>query len=233
MYHRQRSPQSILDYRTPDGSVEDHDDNDLLDIFMRQRAVRQAWDGLFDNDNHLLFGLNPGMDAVARSALHPPLAHILRLWQVYLDNVNPLIKVTHAPSLQARVIEAAANLQGMDAHLEALLFGIYCMATSSLTEEECLSILAMPKMDALTRFQRGCQQSLLSCRFLQTVDRECLTAYLLYLVSQIAPGGITDMAHSSLADIHVVFHAPGNESPISLSHDWHRCPDRATNGPAQ
>ncbi|KAH6666543.1 hypothetical protein F5X68DRAFT_265660 [Plectosphaerella plurivora] len=172
-------------YATSPGQEVQLDDSesgsDLLDDTVRKRAVRDAWGSLFDNDEHLMFGSSPGPDD--RTALHPPLAQILRLWQVYLDNINPLLKVTHAPSLQPRIIEAAADLSSVDPRLEALMFAIYCTAACTLTDDEGLAILGVPRKDALRRFQKGCQRALVKCRFLQTDDRNCLTAFFLYLCS--------------------------------------------------
>lgn len=117
------------------------------------------------------------------SGLHPDTAQIFRLWQVYLENVDPLLKVTHNPSLQGRIVEAASNLAGIDTNLEALMFSIYCVAVESLRDDDCQTVFASSKADLLTRYQFGCQQALSNCGFLQTSSHECLTALFLYLVS--------------------------------------------------
>lgn len=129
----------------------------------------------------MLFGSR--QTAVELYTLHPEPAQLFRLWQVYLDNVNPLLKVTHTPTLQGRIVEAAANLKEIPSTLEALMFGIYCMAILSLTAEECETMFKQTKYELSTRFQFGCQQALLNSNFLRTGSRECLTALFLYLVS--------------------------------------------------
>ena len=110
---------------------------------------------------------------------------IFRLWQLYLDNVNPLLKVTHTLSLQGRIIEAAGNVSNISPTLEALMFSIYCMSILSLSVDDCQGIFpgCSSKVDLLTRYQFGCQQALLNCGFLRCDDRDCLTALYLYLVS--------------------------------------------------
>jgi hypothetical protein len=110
-------------------------------------------------------------------------AQILKLWQIYLDNVNPLLKVTHTPSLQPRIIEAAGNYTDIDPLLETLMFSIYCVAILSLPEDDCMAIFGSSKQHLLPKFQLGCQQALLNCGFLRRNDRDCLTALYLYLVS--------------------------------------------------
>ena len=143
--------------------------------------VKRAWDHEVENDQHLLFGLRA--TSVDLFTLHPDPVQIFRLWQVYMDNVNPLLKVTHIPSLQARIIEAASNVTNVDPALEALMFSIYCSAVLSLSVEECQTMFASPKGDLLSRYHSGCQEALWRCGFLRTSERDCLTALYLYLVS--------------------------------------------------
>ncbi|KAB8270239.1 fungal-specific transcription factor domain-containing protein [Aspergillus minisclerotigenes] len=68
--------------------------------------------------------------------LHPPAIKMFQLWQVYINNVNPLLKISHVPTLQAQVVEAAADPAKISKPLEALMFGIYLVAVLSLTDEE-------------------------------------------------------------------------------------------------
>ena len=143
--------------------------------------VKGALNSEVDRDQHLLFG--PRVLVVDLSTFHPNPVQIFRLWQIYTENVNILLKVTHTPSLQPRVIEAASDLTSVDATLEALMFGIYSTAVLSLTEENCQIIFGSSKEDLLSRYQSGCQQALWKCGFLRTSDRDCLTALFLYLVS--------------------------------------------------
>jgi hypothetical protein len=115
--------------------------------------------------------------------LHPQPFQIFQLWQLYLDNVDPLLKVTHTPSLQKRIVEAATNVLTIKPELEALMFGIYCMAITSLAEDGCQAMFASSRVDLLAKFQLGCQQALLNSRFMRSTHRDCLTALYLYLVS--------------------------------------------------
>jgi hypothetical protein len=144
-------------------------------------VVTKAWDELFEDNDHLLFGLRK--TAVELSTLHPEPAQIFRLWHIYLENVNPLLKVTHTPSLQGRIVEAASNLTNISPTLEALMFSIYCTAILSLVADDVQAMFGSSKEDLLSRCQFGCQQALLNCGFLRSDDRDCLTALYLYLVS--------------------------------------------------
>ncbi|KAJ5632278.1 hypothetical protein N7490_008617 [Penicillium lividum] len=148
---------------------------------LREAVVKLSWDQSFGNDDHIILGSRKA--SVNLATMHPEPVHIIRLWQLYLDNVNPLFKVTHTPSLQGMIIEAATNTMSIEPHLEALMFSIYCMAIQSLTAENCQTLFGLSQADLLTKHQFGCQQALLNCQFLRTDNRTCLTALFLFLVS--------------------------------------------------
>jgi len=123
------------------------------------------------------------MTNVDLSTLHPSPGQIFRLWQIYLDNVNPLLKVSHTPTLQARIINAAGNLSNIHPTLEALMFSIYCVSVLSLVEDECRTLFGSSRTDLLTSYQFGCQQALMNCGVLRSSEVDSLTALFLYLVS--------------------------------------------------
>jgi hypothetical protein len=155
-----------------------HDNDDLC-----QGVIKKAWNHIFQgqSNNHLLLGLTIGN--VDLSASHPSQVQIFKLWRIYLDNVNPLLKVTHAPTLQTRIIDAANNISSLSPTLEALIFSIYRVSILSLADDECTAVFGVPKKDLLTGYQFACRQALQNCDLLQSSNRDCLTALYLYLVS--------------------------------------------------
>ncbi|KAI1632928.1 hypothetical protein F4809DRAFT_625376 [Biscogniauxia mediterranea] len=157
-----------------------HDDDDTNEC-LSEEYIKEAFDLASSDRDHLLFGVRNF--AVDLSTLHPDPVQILRLWQIYLDNVNPLLKVTHTPSLQRCIIEAAGNIPTVKPELEALMFSIYCISVSTLTTDDCQAMFYHSKEDLITTFHFGCHQALQNCRFLQTSDRDVLTAFFLYLIS--------------------------------------------------
>jgi hypothetical protein len=149
-------------------------------------VVKNAWESFFASNETMLFcSRNTNIDL---AALHPNQIHIFKIWQVYLDNFNPLLKVTHTPTLQARIIDAAGDTANIDPPLEALMFSIYCVAIFSLEQAECQKMFAASKEELLSNFQLGAREALLNCRFLRTDSRECLTALYLYLVRYAESG---------------------------------------------
>lgn len=160
----------------------DRHSDDSSDDEVHQDLFKDTWDQAIENDDHLLlFGSR--QLAVDMYTLHPQTVQIFQLWQVYLENVNPLLKVTHIPTLQGRIIQAASDVLKIKPDFEALLFSIYCIAVSSLTEGDCQAMFASSQLELLARYQLGCQQALQKSRFLRCTNRDCLTAFYLYLVS--------------------------------------------------
>ena len=165
-----------------DSDGDDDDNNDESDSAhngVREAVVKNALDQLY-NGNDQLFGSQ--QTDVDLSTLHPDQVQIFRLWQIYLENANPLLKVTHTPTLQARFIDAASDVANINPTLEALMFGIYGVSVLSLDDDECRRLFGTPREDLLTRYRFGCQQALLNCGVFRSSDRDCLTALYLYLV---------------------------------------------------
>lgn len=151
---------------------------------VHEGAIKSAWDRMAaqmgEANDHLFFGVRT--TSVDLSTLHPGPVQIFKLWQVYLDHVNPLLKATHTPSLQARIVTAVSELRRIDPNLEALMFGIYCVAVVSMVDASCADTFGESKNDLLTRYQFGCQQALLNASFLRTTNTDCLAALVFYLV---------------------------------------------------
>ncbi|KAK2808467.1 hypothetical protein FQN50_004675 [Emmonsiellopsis sp. PD_5] len=116
-------------------------------------------------------------------ALHPQPLHIFRLWQVFVDNINPLVKICHIPTEQQQVLEAAANLSKITKGTEAFMFAMYTCSVTSLSEDECQSQLGEPKETLLSRFQFGTKQSLINAKFMRSPNLTILRAFALYLVT--------------------------------------------------
>src|SRR5699024_4904968 len=102
---------------------------------------------------------------------------------VYLDNVNPLLKVTHTPTLQPRIIDVTGDIPNINPTMAALRVAIYCVAVISLQDEECQAMFGPSRWDLLKDYQFGCQQALLQCDVVRWASRDSLMALYLYLVS--------------------------------------------------
>ncbi|KAF3069911.1 Transcription factor vrtR1 [Trichoderma lentiforme] len=115
-------------------SYRDNDSDTSYDD-VRDNPIKNTWDLIYHENDQLLFGAR--QEPADLSSLHPNAVQIFRLCHLFIENVNPLLQVVHAPSLQSRIIEAADNIPNIEPNFEALMFGIYSMAVLSIR----------PKMD--------------------------------------------------------------------------------------
>ncbi|KAM0253105.1 hypothetical protein ACHAQJ_007427 [Trichoderma viride] len=115
--------------------------------------------------------------------LQPDPIHIFRLWQLYLDRVNPLFKVIHVPTMQPFVMEAASNMSSLPLHYQALLFSVFAMASVSMTSVECIQTIGLSREAAIQRFNTGTKSALIRYSFLKNHNMTALQAVVLYLLS--------------------------------------------------
>ena len=141
---------------------DDDDESASSNEDMSRAVIKKAWNQMIEGNDQLLF-FGSSKTAGDLSGLHPQPGQILRLWQIYSENVNPLLKLTHIPTMQARIIDVASNVTNIGATIEALMFSIYCVSVMSLAEDECLGLLGTSKKLLLESYQFGCQQALLQC----------------------------------------------------------------------
>lgn len=68
--------------------------------------------------------------------LHPLASQIPFLWQVYQENVEPLVKILHVPTTDKLIRATRKSMDDLSAPNEALLFSIYYAAVTSLEDDE-------------------------------------------------------------------------------------------------
>ncbi|CAK7266132.1 hypothetical protein SEPCBS119000_001867 [Sporothrix epigloea] len=157
---------------TPDTTTTSDDNSDLILAGVGMHGT-----------NGMETGLDGSRAPTTQEELQPLPAHIFRLWQTFLERVNPLTKVIHVPTLQPYVVEAASGSNNVPPSVKTLLFAIYTLSTVSMTPDECLSMLGYSRETALQRFSNGVRLCLLKTNFLKCYDLETLQALVIYLIS--------------------------------------------------
>ncbi|KAE8166295.1 fungal-specific transcription factor domain-containing protein [Aspergillus tamarii] len=117
------------------------------------------------------------------SEFHPSPLHIFKLWQAFLENVNPLTKILHGPTVQQQLLEASGSLDTVSKEFEALMFSIYCIALVSLKEDDVQNTYKESKAVLLSRSRRGARLAFTKAGILRTSKTVVLQAYVLYLLS--------------------------------------------------
>ncbi|EED18340.1 conserved hypothetical protein [Talaromyces stipitatus ATCC 10500] len=79
--------------------------------------------------------------AVSLSVFHPTMAHRRILWNVFEENVIPVVMIFHKPSIRDIMASVAADGSGIDRALEAVIFAVYFAAVTSMDPEQCAETL--------------------------------------------------------------------------------------------
>ncbi|KAF2203645.1 hypothetical protein GQ43DRAFT_251376 [Delitschia confertaspora ATCC 74209] len=161
------------------GEILDESSDDEAIKVTKGTSTTPAWCGT--DGIHILFGSSK--PAAALRHLHPSPLQIFKLWQIYLDNINPLVKVFHTPTVQQLILHASGTLDDIPRNLEALMFAMYCVALSSVCDHECPAILGESKSGLMRRFRTGVQQALVNAGLLKSTDIRVLQAFTLYILS--------------------------------------------------
>ncbi|KOS17150.1 putative transcriptional regulatory protein [Escovopsis weberi] len=112
--------------------------------------------------------------------LQPEAVHIVKLWSVFVERVNPLVKIIHTPTMQPVILEAATGMASMPLNSQALLFSIFAAAVIALTTSECVQILGISRNAALHRFNAGTRSALIKSNYMKNHNMTVLQALALY-----------------------------------------------------
>lgn len=116
-------------------------------------------------------------DNIAESdCLQPEPVQMYRLWQMFLDRVNPISKVIHVPSVQQSIHEATYGISSLPHEVQALLYSIFSFTVVSLSEAECAQMLNVSCATALRRFTAGARQALKRAKFVRHPNMAILQA---------------------------------------------------------
>lgn len=130
-----------------------------------------------------IFGFTLSAPKDLRS-LHPKPLQMTMLCTYYVQNVDPVFKVLHVPTLRNLFSEAIADPDHIRSgdHTEALLFAVYYAAVTSLNPEECVNYFHESKDDLLSKYRGGTERALSNANFLNECNLGTLQALVIFLV---------------------------------------------------
>lgn len=134
------------------------------------------------NSQHQSFIFGYSSTSVDMAKLHPPERQARDFYEVYKENVDPLVKVLHIPSFEPTFLKAVAEPSKVSKGLEALLFAIYYGAVTSTTPEDCLSRWGEDRNTLLSRYRVGLEQGLARANFLYCDEIVILQAFVVFLI---------------------------------------------------
>lgn len=90
-------------------------------------------------DRYQLTLLGSSVETVNLKAIYPTITEIWVLWHKYTENIDPLFKIFHAPSVHKQLLNAVHDLDAIDPELETMLFAIFFAVTVSQWREDEIS----------------------------------------------------------------------------------------------
>ncbi|KAE8385895.1 C6 transcription factor [Aspergillus alliaceus] len=109
-----------------------------------------------------------------------------QLWQIYRNNVDPVVKILHLPTVEP-LVYSTMNGEGSD-DCKALLFAIYFAAVTSLSESDAANLLGRDKRSSLLDFQARIEGTLIDAACLDAPSMLSLQALAIYITCLRAHG---------------------------------------------
>lgn len=116
------------------------------------------------------------------SDTQPGPVETIKLWQYFLDRVNPLTKIIHVPTLEPYVMRAAVGMHLVPVEYQALIHSIYAMAVISTSEQECFNLLGNSRDALVKQYNGNTKKALLKYNHMENYTMVTLQTLLLYLV---------------------------------------------------
>lgn len=135
--------------------------------------------------NFVLCG--PDSFMMAPNALeHPPRPMIELLHNYYFNNVDPLFKVLHRPSVTELMLNGKLYLgrNPDEPAVDALVFAVYYAATNTQVEHSCKQIFGDEKVNLLNKYRFAFEVCLARADFVNSVKIEVIQAFVIFLVSR-------------------------------------------------
>lgn len=146
------------------------------------------------DENSLVLGTSQTGDL---SNFHQPPNVLQDMLNIYIDRVDPLMKLLHVPSFGPALKDAVQNPKHMSKSLEALIFAFYLVTTTSMEDDECAELLGDQKKTIALRYETAARQALINANFVSTSSLRTLQAYTMFLVSSSTTWSKTQFPESN------------------------------------
>lgn len=175
---------------------------------IREMLADQDWDSDSDTpvlpsaavteSNHQSFIMGYNSSDVDIKSLHPLPSQIPFYWQTFLENVHPLVKILHEPTMAKTIKDVQNNLDSLGKSTEALMFAIYFATITSMNGTEVRRWMkpselltnifqvktnfGVSKGHLLNQYRFGTEQALARAGLLNTNEIVTVQAFVLFLV---------------------------------------------------
>ncbi|KAJ5615670.1 hypothetical protein N7537_000784 [Penicillium hordei] len=117
---------------------------------------------------------------------HPGYEDATKLWNAYVQNVEPLCKVLHIPTVAKMVDTVSKQPFVASKSDECLLFVIYYFAVYTMSDADCVQEFNQPRNYLMSKYRTAVHQALINASWLKTTSIPVLQAYTLFLIAMRA-----------------------------------------------
>lgn len=107
----------------------------------------------------------------------------LPLWQIYVNSVDPVLKILHIPTAQSAVIATILNPKSAGRSMVALTYAIYFAAITALEDDAEEITLPLEKKDLLKRYRLPLERLLIDTDVMNSPEMTSLQALAIFVVS--------------------------------------------------
>ncbi|KAJ6102967.1 hypothetical protein N7486_005394 [Penicillium sp. IBT 16267x] len=99
---------------------------------------------------------------------HPQPSQAAALFEIFKENIAPLVHIFHMPSLTPICWQAFASPETLDCNTEALMFAIYYSAVIGMDTQKCEGFLSLSRTAALKHYHFAVKQAIARANILNT-----------------------------------------------------------------
>uniref|UniRef100_A0A8H7TMX9 Xylanolytic transcriptional activator regulatory domain-containing protein n=1 Tax=Bionectria ochroleuca TaxID=29856 RepID=A0A8H7TMX9_BIOOC len=168
-------PQGVILVESVDEEMEsasDYNSANLVDCPVQTTAA---------NPDHYAFIIGYNLPDVNPRAMHPSPSQIPFYWQTFVENVEPLIKIFHIPSMNKLIREMQRSIRFLSPSKEAFMFAMYFAAVVSMTPNEVQELLDEDKETLAAKYRLATEKALAKAEFMSSSDLMTLQAFVLFL----------------------------------------------------
>jgi hypothetical protein len=123
----------------------------------------------------------PAQDFSGTAGAHPPIHRIFEYWQLFVERVDPVLKLIHCPSFAKSLVSVIDHPQATGPMIEPLLFSIYHISVASCSAREARKRFGEDRTALMQQYGRMVEATLADNYSMPTL--ESLQALILYIVS--------------------------------------------------
>ncbi|KAK6532794.1 hypothetical protein TWF281_006970 [Arthrobotrys megalospora] len=131
--------------------------------------------------NYYNFLLRQANAAAKYDLLHPHPSQMLLIWQTYVDDIDPFVKILHVPSMTRLIRDLRGQYHSLKPATEALIFSISLAAVSISSEEDIPQHFNVSKRELISRYRLCTEKSFEKAELLTSDDLQSLQALAIYL----------------------------------------------------